>query len=550
MSDKRTGLNRRFSARLASAIGVLGIIGAVLLYLAERDVTGAVFAAAVIGLAGLSLWLTLAPDDLRTLFTERRTLYGGNSLLLVALVIGIALVGYMLASSSNMVADLTEYQLYSLRPDVAALVKSLTQPVIITVFYTTAQLDQQAADQPVLNLFRDASKGLIKLNIVDPDEQPIVAHNFGASAQAHAFVTGVTADGQPAFGQGKVIALDNDYVGEQQIADAILLLQARGKFKVLFTIGDNEVNTDANTNGIATQIRGGLEKVGITTGTIDLTKEDIPDDTTTLIILAPKNDLTEATTQKIAQYTADGGRLLIMAKPLLVQPVSGPVAPLEFQFLQESSPMTKYLWETWGVRAQNDIVYDPVYFVDSPYQLLTVQAAHHPIMARDPSGTTQLQALLYVARSWELAPSGQTPPNVGLTPLIATSDQAFGATDIRTATYTPDSYQRSSKDLSGPLFIAVAAENTLNHSRLVVIGDSDWATDQVVEQYNNGLLWSNMMNWLTEYQQKTTVSPVETQLPLITDSGTLNVVVVLTVLLLPGIILAAGVFVWWSRARR
>ncbi|MHB8625777.1 MAG: DUF4350 domain-containing protein [Aggregatilineales bacterium] len=546
----RAVFTRQTAARIASAIGILGLLGAILLYLAQRDVTGTVFAAAVVGVAGLSLWLTLAPDDWRTLFTRRRTLYGGNSLLLVALVTGIVLVGYTLASTSNVVADLTEYQLYSLRPDAAALVKSLTQPVIITVFYTTAQLDQQAADQPVLNLFRDASKGLIKISVVDPNEQPVVAHNFGASSQAHAFVTGVTTDGQPDLGKGKIVALNNDHVGEQQIADAILLLQAHGKFKVLFTIGDNEVNTDSNTGGIATQIRGGLEQVGISTGTIDLTTQDIPPGTTALILLSPKTDLTDAETQKIAQYAANGGRILIMAKPLLVQPTNAPVAPLVFQFLQDSSPMTKYLWETWGVRAQNDVVYDPASNVDSPYQPLTAQAAKHPIMARDQAGTTQLQALLYVARSWEVAATGKAPPNVSLTPLILTSSQAFGATDIRTATYTPDNYQRSAKDLPGPLIMAVAAENTLNHSRLVVIGDSDWATDQVVEQYNNALLWSNMMNWLTEYQQKTTVSPVETQLPLVTDTGTLNVVVVLTVLALPGLVLAAGVFVWWDRARR
>jgi hypothetical protein len=543
-------LNQKTIARVLGAVGVLGIFIALLLYLAQRDITGAVLIALVVGIAGLSLWLALAPNDIRELFTPRRALYGGNSLLLSVLVIGSALVVYTLAASSNIVADMTAYRVYSLRPDVSALMRSLSQPLIITVFYTTAQLDQQSADQPVLNLFRDARPDLVKLNIIDPDQQPVVARNFGASSGAHAFITGVGTNGQPDLGTGKIIALDNDHVGEQQVADAILLFQARGKFKVLFTQGHSEVSVDSG--GLATQIRAGLDKVGITTSTIDLSQSDIPTDTTALVLLAPKSDLTAVETQKIIQYTADGGRLLIMAHPLFVQLTNDLVPPPDYLFLQDKSPMSRYLIDTWGITPQNDIVYDPLSNTNnSPYETLTARALQHPIMAKDPNNVSsgQLQAVLYNARSWAVAPVGKGPPSVILYSLISSSDKAFGATDIRAVQVKADSYTRLPTDFPGPLVTAVAGENSINHSRIVVIGDVDWATNDVVAQFGNAQLWSNMMNWLTQYQEKTTVSPTITQLPLITDSATLNAVVVLTIIALPGLVLATGMLVWWKRVR-
>ena len=542
--------SRRSIARIAGVIGFIGIAVAIVLYLTQQVIEAPEFIAAVIGLGGLTVWLSLSPDDLRQIFTPRRALYGGNSLLISALAVAIAVIVYSLASSLNVTADLTEYRNYTLRPDVSALVKGLTKPVMITVFYSTAQLDQQAVEQPILNLFKDAGHGMVLVNVVDPDLQPTVAQTFGARANQHAFVSDVTADGKPDTSSGNVVTLTNDYVGEQQVADAILQLVTRGQITALFSVGHGEVNTDASSRGIATQIRSGLDRVGIQTGTINLSKSDIPAGTGVVILLAPHLDFTAAETSRIVNYMSSGGSVLIMALPPLYVYANGSITVRDVTFLQDNGPMNTYLWQTWGIRPQNDIVYDPGSYVDNPYQPLTAKAANHPIMQRDSTGNNLLQALLYLPRSWEIAPAAQMPANVQITPLILTSDKAYGATDIRQVQYYPDNYQHTSADLKGPLVLAAAALNSVNHSHLVVIGDSQWATDQVVQQYGNALLWSNMINWLTAFDQRTTVSPTSTLLPLVTTTTTLNTIAVLTLLALPGTILIVGALVWWLRTRR
>jgi len=540
---------RRSVGRLAGAIGFIDIIAAILLFLSEQAINAPVFIAAVIGLGGLTIWLSIAPDDLRQIVTPRRALYGGNSLLISGLAIAIAVVVYGVASSLNVTADLTEYRYYTLRPDVAALVKGLTKPVMLTVFYTTAQLDQQATEQPILNLFRDAGHGQILINVVDPDIQPTVAQTFGARSGAHAFVTGVTADGKPDTTGGKIVTLTNDYVGEQQVANAILLLVTRGQITALFSVGHGEVSTDSANGGVATQIRGGLEQIGIHTDTIDLSRADIPAATSVLILLAPHKDFTAAETARLVNYLSSGGSALIMASAPLFYYTNSPTSVRDFTFLQDNGSLNTYLWQIWGVRPQNDVVYDPGSYVDSPYHPLTAKANNHPVMQLNSSGTL-LQALLYLPRSWETTPPAQSPANVQLSQLILTSDKSYGATDIQQVQFTPDTYKHTAADLAGPLTLAVAASNSVNHSHLIVIGDYQWATDQVVKQYGNAALWSNMVNWLTAFDQRTTVSPTARLLPLITTTTTLNTVAVLTLLALPGTILIVGLLVWWLRTRR
>jgi len=535
-------------ARFNSIIGIGALLTAGVLFLLERELNGIVFLFLVIGLGALTIWLLLAPDDVRALLTRRQTRYSGNSVLLVLLVGGIVMLLYGLAFSANAVTDLTAFRTYSLRPDVTALVKNMQRPAMITAFYTNALLDRQSADQPILRMFQDAAPGKVLLNIVDPDQQPLVAQKFGASSAQRVFVTDIAADGGPDITAGKIVAVPNNLVGEQQIADALLLLQARGRFRVLFTAGHDEVSAK---DGDATYLWNGLQKIGMLLDTIDLSKLDIPPETTALVMLAPKKDFTALEVDRVTRYLGNGGRALIMAEPNLYVYSNAENPPLDIAFLTPDSTFAKYLREQWGLTLDNDIVYDPDpgSYIDSLYTLIAKPASTHPILYLDKAQTRQLTGLFTLVRSVGSVPAAQTP-NIVRTPLFRTSDKAFGATQIRSVQVLGDQYKRTEKDLNGPFSIAWAAYNTVNNARLVVFGDVDWARNDLVVQAANAALWSNAMDWLTQFAEKTSVSPTIAFPPLSASAGTLNAILVVTLVLMPGIVLAAGAFVWWDRARR
>jgi hypothetical protein len=96
----------------------------------------------------------------------------------------------------------------------------------------------------------------------------------------------------------------------------------------------------------------------------------------------------------------------------------------------------------------------------------------------------------------------------------------------------------------------VAAENKKNSARLIAMGESDWVYNDLITDFDGQYLWTNMIDWLTHYLTNITVNPVSKQLPLIVDSGSLNLVLIVTLIVLPGLVLVAGGFVWWDRLRR
>jgi ABC-type uncharacterized transport system involved in gliding motility auxiliary subunit len=534
-------LDRLAVARISSGIGGLALVVAVLALLLQRDITPLALISTVIGIVGIVVWTVLAPNDFRNLITGRQAFYGGNSIFTSILLFGIVAIVYALTANSGVFADLTGVRYYSLKPDVRATMLNLRTPIQITAFYDRTRLGDQAMDTPILRMFADVAPNRVRLVFADPDEQPLLAKSFGLVGSFGIFVSELNSQGAPDL--QRTVQMQGAFARESWIAEAILQLQAQGKYKVVFTVGHGEIGTDITLKEDAYGIRAGMEKVGILTGTVDLRSESIPAGTTALVLLRPQADLAQSEVDKIAEYVRNGGHLLVMAKPAYIGSI---------QFMTTADgPMAKYLWDTWGLRPQNDIVFDPKSYVDNPYRLLAAYVVPHKITNRDETGTVVIRPLFTIAQSWQVA---QPPPNnVEITTLFTSSDQSIGKVNlIKVASNpdNPDNLRAEAGDLKGPLVLMAAATNTLTNAKLVVIGDSDWAYNDTVTTYDGQYLWTNTIDWLTQYLTNITVNPVVKQLPLIADQASLNLVAVITLAILPGLVLLTGGFVWWSRLRR
>jgi ABC-type uncharacterized transport system involved in gliding motility auxiliary subunit len=96
----------------------------------------------------------------------------------------------------------------------------------------------------------------------------------------------------------------------------------------------------------------------------------------------------------------------------------------------------------------------------------------------------------------------------------------------------------------------VTAEKNQNgkDARLVVIGDSDFASDQWARMARNGDLFYNTINWLAQDENLISIRPRSPQNRRVDlTEAQQRSLQWFTVLLLPGLVILTGVYIWWKR---
>ncbi|HVO43833.1 MAG TPA: Gldg family protein, partial [Aggregatilineales bacterium] len=479
---QRLTLNRLTVARLCSVIGGVALLIVLLTVMADHELTTVALVATLVGIAGISAWTVLAPADLRALILGRQARYGSNSAFAILLVIGIVTVVYNLVNGLGLVTDMTAVGYYSPKANIQPILKRIDKPILITAFYSTSRLNDQSQDMPVLQMFADAAPDRIKVNIIDPNENPAAAQRFNMTNTFGLYVSTLSADGSPDLNNTVKMTCPNSdynssacYANERWIAQAIAQLLARNKFKVLFSTGHNELSTDEASRGDAYLIRSEMQDAGIVTDVVDLHAQAIPADTSALVLLSPQQDFAQAEVDRIAAYLASGGKMILMTKPPYVS---------AFHFMMlPNSPMRTYLWNTWGLRPAVDIVYDPISSVGDWYAVEAAQAAtNNPLTAKGQNA--YLRPLFKLANSWDIA--ANAPENVVITALFTSSNKSYGKTDIvRIAGLAqPEKLPPEPGDLNGPLVLAATAENSHTGARIVVVGDSFWTINEVIDSFD------------------------------------------------------------------
>jgi ABC-type uncharacterized transport system involved in gliding motility auxiliary subunit len=98
----------------------------------------------------------------------------------------------------------------------------------------------------------------------------------------------------------------------------------------------------------------------------------------------------------------------------------------------------------------------------------------------------------------------------------------------------------------------VAAENSSTGSRIVVFGDAEFASDLNFFQQRNGDMLINSIDWATEQEELINLTPrQQTTRSLVPPSQFyINMIILMSACVLPGVVLAIGISVWVSRRRR
>ena len=257
----------------------------------------------------------------------------------------------------------------------------------------------------------------------------------------------------------------------------------------------------------------------------------IPEDASVIIIASPQKPISSGEVDLLIAFADNGGSLIVFNEPSVVS-----------QFESAQDPLAEYINEKWGFTFDDDIVL----FLDKEPSVLAVAGGYdtnHPITKK----MNQIASVFPSARTISIS---SAPMDLSQSILVYTSDQYWGETDLVNLESGVSFDEKTA--LVGPVALVGAAENLVTGSRLVVIGDGEFAANAFVSYYGNLDFIINSIDWAAQQENLISLTPKEStdRILVIPNTVTLGIVLLVSVFVIPLLVIAAGIISWVQRRRR
>ena len=454
-------------------------------------------------------------DRLKAYATRRSTRLGANSLLMVVLVVAILVIVNFLAARHSTRWDLSETQHFTLAPQTHKILRGLTQEVKITVFA------QERG--PVGGTYRDLLDGYkavsdkVKVEFVDPERKPGIAHQYGITRADQAVLESGT-------NSTRITA-----ASEAELTGGIIRVSKDVKKRIVFLEGHGERSIQDRDRAGLTTAKDALDKQGYETAVLSLLQEAaVPALTSVLVLAGLKRAVTQEEVSRISAYVSGGGRLLLLLDP-------GPQAA------------NADLLKTWGIQA------GPGVLVDLQDRLAMGDLTSLMIRTFTEHEITQdfsLPVLFPVSQ--HLTFHDDAAKDWEFVPLARTSARSWAETAMNGRVVQFD----EKDDVRGPLAMAAALtpkkapEEGKKRPALVVVGNSAFASNAYVNYPGNQDFLLHALGWLAEERDLISITPKEPAFrPFIPNPAQERTLLYVQVLLLPAITLFWGLRIWRRRRR-
>lgn len=506
---------------VAYALGGLALLASGVKYLFTPLVDTFVRVGLIGGVLLLAAGVFLDPDRVKAALTGRQGRYGSNALVLSLAFTGILVVVNVLAANNPQRIDLTEDQQFSLSRETELLLSELSQPVQLIGFYSPDRTASRDQVRPILDQYVELSDGLVSYEFIDPRANPLAADLYG-----------ITRDGSLVV----VVGEDShviDFPREAEITSGIVRLINPEERVIYFLTGHGERDFDFTGESGLGQLQEALESKNYGVEQLNLVVEpEVPSDAAALVAAAPRLPYSEEELALIDEYLAAGGSLLAMLEPT-------PSTGLE----AADDTLNLYLAQNWGVHARDDFVVD----LDAMHPLvgLSFSYGNHAITERLQGFLTQYPS----ARSIEFIED--EVEGLNLASLVMTSERSWGETDFE-GVVELDAGLDEDSEVAGPLNLAAAVEDLSQGTRIVLIGDADFAGNSAFMVGGNGDFIVNSIDWAAKQDDLIDITPRErtTRQVLPASRSTVLLLIIGTGVVIPGAILAGGARVWWNRRKQ
>ena len=455
---------------------------------------------------------------------------GSYSLMLTGIVLAILIAVNVLASvlpSTWTQLDISSTKLYSITSNTKVVVNALEKDVTI---YWVVQSDKE--DDVIENLLAKYESLSEHIEVVkkNPDVYPTFTQQYTSETVPNNSLIVECGDSSRYISYEDIYLTEADmttysyttsFDGEGAITSAIDYVVSEDHPKLYITEGHGESELSAV---FAEQI----EKQNIETVTFTLLNSDaVPEEADVVLIYAPTSDISEEERDMLAEYTANGGKLMVMAGPV-----------------EEGTLTNLYsLLREYGVEAEEGIVVEgdrTHYAFQQPYILLPEMADHE---ITNPLTESNYYAIMPIALGLTVTDTTGT-----VTQLLTTSEMAYS----KAAGYAIETYEKEEGDVDGPFATAVAVDCG-SGGQMVWFASSNFL-DDMYNAYSSGAnldLGMNALSFMIGEREAVAIRSKSLNYSYLTiNESTASYLKVMMVGIFPLAFLGYGVYVIVSRRRR
>ena len=534
-------------------------------------------------------------------FWQRRSTQAGTGALVstVSVFVILGLLNFMAVRHLYRV-DLTDTSRLSIAPETQQILKNLKQPVTLYLF----DKEQSPEDRELLQNFRRQSQNF-SFEFVDPDANPALAKKFEIknSNQSRDVHLELPSKNRKVFVQS---LSPQQRISESRLVSSLLQIESDRKPRIYFTQGHGERSLDAGEKNYGAAFKV-LQDKNFEVLPLNLAQTlQVPIDGTALVLAGPSKPFFEAELKAIQDYLDQAGNLIVLIDPESQANLTnllktwglaldnriaidasgsgqllklGPATPIVQDYNGNQHPITKEfgnnitfyplsrpieIQEVAGVQAtpialtnkqswgESNLQEKPIKLDDGdrpgPLPLavaLTRQVIPKPIIPKAIQPSPSPSPSLPPVETNGETPA--TPPSVTITPSPT-------ASAIVTPTSSPSISPGSSPSpaaspTTSPTASPIATSSTPRESRLVIFGNSAFATDAFFGAQLNGDMFLNAVTWVSQVDgQALSIRPREIKRRQL--SGTpqqVQIVMLLSAVLLPIIGFGLAALIGWRR---
>lgn len=496
-------------------------------------------------------------NSITNFLKDRSFKHGTNAIVLTLLVLGIIWFIGVILDKHPLQIDTTSNKQHSLSPQTIKILNSLSVKVKVTAFIRSGAPSDKYTGEKISDLLKNFSKRTANLTVelIDVDVNPLKARLY--NIRSYNSVVFENGPKKKEVTHNEIFVVDDlnpyaprqqaEFQGEQAFINAILTVTKEKQKVICFTEGHKELDLANTERDGLSELSRYIAAENYQVKKINISKEGkIPDDCDVLVIAGPKVPFLSKEAELIEEYLKKGGKAVFLL---------GPVIQNTFMKTNLENVLLN-----WNIKLEDSIIVDPKKGFFSPLIPIPEYKTHS---ITEPLSKVNATIFFPLARGISDAKKKFEGRNIKKDELLETSGTAWAETDFK----SQKPVFEEGKDLKGPLVMAVAVSEMvkeeqkkedkekssggLKETQFVVVGNSDFimnAPGGIMGAKSNVDFFMNSVNWMLKENEKISIRAKKTDIRELSLTPTkTKVMFYTTIIVIPLLVIASGVFVWWKR---